>query len=381
VHISQLAWSRVNHPSEVLHIGQEVEVQVLSVDKEKKKIALSIKRAELDPWTTVGQRYTSGQVVIGTVTKIAPFGVFASIEEGVEGFIHLSEITPGTNLKTDLHEGQQLQLRILRIDAERRRLGLSMRQAEQIFPEGIPGLLEGNAPEPFSIVNVYLPLSRDAKGCIQWAKSFATQTMQSALVLPEHLLLSVLRCQRMRQFLTQLLPATEPLLAGLTGEMGYTNYIDQLIRTRVRQTIRQEAVGKSTTTVRPVAQANLCPSCKRPVQTSWKHCVYCGASLVSFCPNCGAPRAEVEGVQFCYECGSRLEKVTSVSPKQIVKRGLQSGSNFSKGQGVRILDGPFTGYIGTVSDIDTAQNKVTVLISFFGKETQVVLDFLQVEKI
>jgi small subunit ribosomal protein S1 len=77
VHISQLAWSRVNHPSEVLHVGQEVEVQVLSVDKEKKKIALSIKRAEVDPWTTVEQRYTPGQLVTGTITKIAPFGAFA----------------------------------------------------------------------------------------------------------------------------------------------------------------------------------------------------------------------------------------------------------------------------------------------------------------
>jgi small subunit ribosomal protein S1 len=138
VHISQLAWSRVNHPSEVLHVGQEVEVQVLSVDKEKKKIALSIKRAEVDPWTTVEQRYTPGQVVTGTVTKIAPFGAFARIEDGIEGLIHLSELTPGTDPKSILHEGAQLQLRILRIDAERRRLGLSLRQADEVDPKEIP---------------------------------------------------------------------------------------------------------------------------------------------------------------------------------------------------------------------------------------------------
>jgi small subunit ribosomal protein S1 len=135
VHISQLAWSRVNHPSEVLKVGQEVEVQVLSVDKEKKKIALSIKRAEVDPWTTVEQRYTPGQVVTGTITKIAPFGAFARIEDGIEGLIHLSELPSGTDPKTSLHEGQQLQLRILRIDAERRRLGLSLRQAEEMDKE------------------------------------------------------------------------------------------------------------------------------------------------------------------------------------------------------------------------------------------------------
>src|SRR5581483_5953956 len=131
VHISQLAWSRVNHPSEVLHVGQEVEVQVLSVDKEKKKIALSIKRAEVDPWTTVEQRYTPGQMVTGVVTKIAPFGAFARIEDGIEGLIHQSELPQGVDPKTVLHEGAQLQLRILRIDAERRRLGLSLRQQDE----------------------------------------------------------------------------------------------------------------------------------------------------------------------------------------------------------------------------------------------------------
>lgn len=154
VHISQLAWSRVNHPSEVLKVGQEVEVQVISVDKDKKKIALSIKRAEVDPWTTVEQRYTPGQVVNGVVTKIAPFGAFARIEDGIEGLIHQSELTPGMEAKSNLHEGQQLQLRILRIDAERRRLGLSLRQAdemdaekpaEELEPEAVAAAVEKTA--------------------------------------------------------------------------------------------------------------------------------------------------------------------------------------------------------------------------------------------
>ncbi len=153
VHISQLAWSRVNHPSEVLHVGQEVEVQVLSVDKEKKKIALSIKRAEVDPWTTVEQRYTPGQVVTGVITKIAPFGAFARIEDGIEGLIHLSELTPGMDPKATLHEGVPLQLRILRIDAERRRLGLSLRQADEPDAKEQPAEMvevETNAKSPAS---------------------------------------------------------------------------------------------------------------------------------------------------------------------------------------------------------------------------------------
>jgi small subunit ribosomal protein S1 len=154
VHISQLAWSRVNHPSEVLHVGQEVEVQVLSVDKEKKKIALSIKRSAADPWTTVGQRYKVGQIVTGVVTKIAPFGAFARIEDGIEGLIHLSEVGSGIDPKVVLVEGAQLQLRILRIDAERRRLGLSLRltdedskQAAQEQSPGEGGKAEGVASQ------------------------------------------------------------------------------------------------------------------------------------------------------------------------------------------------------------------------------------------
>ncbi len=148
VHISQLAWSRVNHPSEVLRVGQEVEVQVLSVDKEKKKIALSIKRAEVDPWTTVETRYVIGELVKGTVTKIAPFGAFARIEDGVEGLIHLSELPSGVqDPKQILREGQEVTVRILRIDAERRRLGLSIRQVDETAEEETAEASEASAPQ------------------------------------------------------------------------------------------------------------------------------------------------------------------------------------------------------------------------------------------
>ena len=146
VHISQLAWSRVNHPSEVLKVGQKVEVQVLSVDQEKKKIALSIKRAEVDPWTTVESRYSVGQLVQGTITKIAPFGAFARIEDGVEGLIHISELPAGvSDPKQALHEGEEVTVRILRIETERRRLGLSLRQAGEEMPAEAPTADAGEA--------------------------------------------------------------------------------------------------------------------------------------------------------------------------------------------------------------------------------------------
>lgn len=92
---------------------------------------MSIKRAEVDPWTSVEHRYTPGQIVTGIITKIAPFGAFARIEDGIEGLIHSSELSPCMEPETSLHEGQELQLRILRIDAERRRIGLSLRQADK----------------------------------------------------------------------------------------------------------------------------------------------------------------------------------------------------------------------------------------------------------
>ena len=143
VHISQLAWSRVNHPSEILHVGQEVEVQVLSIDKERKKIALSIKRAEIDPWVTVEQRYYPGQIVTGTVTKIAPFGAFARIENGIEGLIHVTEIYPPTNrCQIDPQRGPRGAGAHLRIESDRRRLGLSMKAV--IAPDASVPLEEGD---------------------------------------------------------------------------------------------------------------------------------------------------------------------------------------------------------------------------------------------
>ena len=93
VHISQLSYSRVNHPSEVLNVGDEVQVYVLSIDPQTKKIALSLKKAQPDPWTLVEERYKVGDVVEGTITKLAKFGAFARIDDGIEGLIHLSELT------------------------------------------------------------------------------------------------------------------------------------------------------------------------------------------------------------------------------------------------------------------------------------------------
>ena len=147
VHLSELSWSRVRHPSEVLHVGQEVDVYVLGINAQEKKIALSIKRTQAEPWSRVAAAYEVGQLVRGTVTQLANFGAFARIEDGIEGLIHVSELVDDrvTHPKQVVTEGQDLLLRIIRIDPQRRRMGLSLRRAldtpdaelEGVFGEGV----------------------------------------------------------------------------------------------------------------------------------------------------------------------------------------------------------------------------------------------------
>jgi len=131
VHISQLSYSRVNHPSEILSVGDEVQVYVLSIDPQTRKIALSLKKAQPDPWTLVEDRYKVGDVVHGTITKLAKFGAFARIDDGIEGLIHLTELSdePVEKPQDVVSEGQEVKLRVIAINSQRRRLGLSLRQA------------------------------------------------------------------------------------------------------------------------------------------------------------------------------------------------------------------------------------------------------------
>lgn len=130
VHLSELSWSRVKHPNEVLKPGDKVKVYILSVDHDRKRIALSIKRTQSEPWSTVNDRYQLGQTVEGTVTQLASFGAFARIEDGVEGLIHVSEMGDGRiqHPRDVVQEGDVIKARIIRIDPARKRMGLSMRQ-------------------------------------------------------------------------------------------------------------------------------------------------------------------------------------------------------------------------------------------------------------
>ena len=129
IHISELSWGRVAHPSHIVKVGQVVDVQVLDLSPERCRVALSLKRLFPNPWTKIGTELTINQVVPATVTSVLSYGAFAKLELGVEGLIHASEmnIGAGQNVKDILSEGQQIQVRILHVDATHQRMGLSMR--------------------------------------------------------------------------------------------------------------------------------------------------------------------------------------------------------------------------------------------------------------
>lgn len=132
IHLSELSWGRVNHPSEVVSIGQKLKVMVLSVDQERKRIGLSLRRMLPEPWEAVPDKYDVGQLVRGTVTKLVNFGAFARLEnDAIEGLIHISELADRRiNHPSEIvAEGQELELRIIRIDTDKRRMGLSLKQA------------------------------------------------------------------------------------------------------------------------------------------------------------------------------------------------------------------------------------------------------------
>lgn len=130
IHVSEVSWSRVGHPRDVLNCNQTVQVSVLSVDADQGRVALSLKRLRPDPWANVDQRYNLGQVIEGLVTNVVNFGAFVGIEEGLEGLIHVSELADGHFLhpRNVVREGDRVRACIVSIDGPGRRLGLSLRR-------------------------------------------------------------------------------------------------------------------------------------------------------------------------------------------------------------------------------------------------------------
>lgn len=132
VHISELSWGRVGSPAEVVQPGDELDLLVLDVNPDAQKIALSLKRLRPDPWAGVETRYNIGQTVEATITNVVNFGAFARLEEGLEGLIHVSELTEGTFLhpRSVIHEGDRVRARVLQVDGYKRRIALTLRSGD-----------------------------------------------------------------------------------------------------------------------------------------------------------------------------------------------------------------------------------------------------------
>jgi small subunit ribosomal protein S1 len=153
VHKSELSWNKVNNPEGGYRVGEEVEAEVIDINHERGRISLSIRRLQPDPWHSTVADFKVGDIIDGTVTKLVNFGAFVRVRDGLEGLIHISELSnqrvahPGDVV----HEGQSLKLRIISLDSERHRLGLSLKQAEEAparpAPEQAPAM-DGGAPAP-----------------------------------------------------------------------------------------------------------------------------------------------------------------------------------------------------------------------------------------
>lgn len=133
IHISELAWHRVSHPQEVVNVGEKVEVYILHLDENGKRIGLSLKRLQPNPWDLVEEMYHIGQLVEGTVSRLEPFGAFISMEPGIEALLHVSQLSDGGDVdpRRDLYEGQRLLTRIISIETPKQRLGLSLKEVTE----------------------------------------------------------------------------------------------------------------------------------------------------------------------------------------------------------------------------------------------------------
>src|SRR5215207_6963703 len=132
VHLSELSWEHIEHPREVLEVGQEVKVKVINVDREKKRIGLSVRALQDDPWKSRVEKYSVGQLVEGVITRLTKFGAFARLEGDIEGLIHISEMAEHRieHPKEVLKEGEVKSLRVIRIDPDQHRIGLSLRKVD-----------------------------------------------------------------------------------------------------------------------------------------------------------------------------------------------------------------------------------------------------------
>jgi small subunit ribosomal protein S1 len=149
VHVSELSWRHVDHPSEVVQVGQQIEVEVLSVEPERDRVSLSLKNTQEDPWQAFARAHGTGDSVSGVITKLVPFGAFIKVADGIEGLAHISELSEGHIEVPEqvVQLGQEVEVRVIDVDLERRRISLSLKQVVErtATPAAAPPELAGTA--------------------------------------------------------------------------------------------------------------------------------------------------------------------------------------------------------------------------------------------
>ncbi|MBA9006419.1 MULTISPECIES: 30S ribosomal protein S1 [Thermomonospora] len=170
VHVSELSWKHIDHPSEVVEVGQEVTVEVLDVDMERERVSLSLKATQEDPWQQFARTHQIGQVVPGRVTKLVPFGAFVRVEEGIEGLVHISELA---ERHVEIPEqvvqvGDEIFVKIIDIDLDRRRISLSLKQANESAA--------GMGDEDFDPTLYGMPAEYDEHGNYKYPEGFDSET-------------------------------------------------------------------------------------------------------------------------------------------------------------------------------------------------------------
>ena len=169
VHVSELSWKHIDHPSEVVEVGQPVTVEVLDVDMDRERVSLSLKATQEDPWQRFARTHVPGQIVKGKVTKIVQFGVFISVEDGIEGLVHISELANRhvENPETVVKPGETVFVKVIDVDLDRRRISLSLKQAnDSVDP----------ASEDFDPAIYGMPAEYDEQGNYKYPEGFDPNT-------------------------------------------------------------------------------------------------------------------------------------------------------------------------------------------------------------
>jgi small subunit ribosomal protein S1 len=171
VHVSELSWKHIDHPSEVVEVGQEVTVEVLDVDMDRERVSLSLKATQEDPWQQFARTHQIGQVVPGRVTKLVPFGAFVRVDEGIEGLVHISELA---ERHVEIPEqvvqvSDEIFVKVIDIDLERRRISLSLKQANE-------GLTGDSTVDQFDPTLYGMAASYDAEGNYVYPEGFDPET-------------------------------------------------------------------------------------------------------------------------------------------------------------------------------------------------------------